>query len=144
MPDLEVREATAEDEIRAAYPAMRQLRPHLSEEEFVSAAGRMHDGGYRLVVAYDGETPVGAAGFRVQEFLAHGQHLYVDDLVTSEGARSGGVGKAMLDWLEAEAESSGCASIQLDSGVQRKDAHRFYFRERMTIASYHFTKELQK
>ncbi|MGI8649755.1 MAG: GNAT family N-acetyltransferase, partial [Rubrobacter sp.] len=63
-------------------------------------------------------------------------------LVTSEDARSGGVGKAMLDWLEAEARQNGCVSLQLDSGVQRAEAHRFYFRERMTIASYHFTKEL--
>lgn len=140
--DIEVREILAEEETRTVYPVMKQLRPHLSEDEFVSAVGRMREEDYRLAAAYDGDKAVGAAGFRVQEYLAHGRHLYVDDLVTSDDARSGGVGRAMLDWLEDEAKNAGCTSIQLDSGVQRKDAHRFYFRERMTIASYHFTKEL--
>ncbi|WP_205544210.1 GNAT family N-acetyltransferase [Rubrobacter indicoceani] len=142
MTDIEVRETTTEAETRAVYPVMRQLRPHLDEDDFVEAVGRMRGEGYRLAAACSGGRPVGAAGFRVQEYLAHGKHLYVDDLVTSDDARSGGVGKAMLGWLEDEARRVGCKSLQLDSGVGRKDAHRFYFRERMTIASYHFTKEL--
>ncbi|MEI8648330.1 GNAT family N-acetyltransferase [Paraglaciecola sp. Hal342] len=29
-----------------------------------------------------------------------GKHLYVDDLVTDENARSNGVGAEMLNWLE--------------------------------------------
>ena len=32
--------------------------------------------------------------------------------------------------------------LDLDSGVQRHDAHRFYFRERMHVSSHHFTKRL--
>ena len=32
--------------------------------------------------------------------------------------------------------------IDLDSGVQRHDAHRFYLRERMAITSHHFAKNL--
>ena len=37
-----------------------------------------------------------------------------------------------------------CTVIDLDSGVQRHDAHRFYFRERMHISSHHFTKALDE
>jgi len=29
--------------------------------------------------------------------------------------------------------------LDLDSGTQRTDAHRFYLRERMSITSLHFT-----
>jgi hypothetical protein len=28
--------------------------------------------------------------------------------------------------------------VELDSGVQRHDAHRFYLTNRMVISSYHF------
>jgi hypothetical protein len=48
----------------------------------------------------------------------------------------------MLDWLEEEGKRRGCGQIQLDSGVHRHDAHRFYFREGMRISSYHFVKEI--
>ncbi len=140
---MEIREALSEKEVRATYPVMSELRSHFTESEYISAVGRMRGEGYRLIAAFDdGGKVVGAAGFRVQEFLYCGKLLYVDDFVTSEDARSTGVGAAMLRWLEEEAKRSGCSQLHLDSGVQRKDAHRFYFREGMGIFSFHFTKEL--
>ena len=35
-----------------------------------------------------------------------------------------------------------CTCIDLDSGVQREHAHRFYFREGLSISSLHFRKRL--
>jgi GNAT superfamily N-acetyltransferase len=141
---VEIEEATSGEEVRATYPVMNELRSHLTESEYLSTVERMRGEGYRLAAVYDGGGKVlGAAGFRVQEFLYCGKILYVDDLVTSESSRSAGVGAAMLRWLEDEARKNGCSQIHLDSGVQRKDAHRFYFREGMGIFSFHFTKELR-
>jgi GNAT superfamily N-acetyltransferase len=138
---VEVKEVSTEEGVRAVSPVVLQLRTHLSEEELVAAVGRMRREGYRLIAAYDeGGDPVGAAGFRVQELLAYGKVLYVDDLVTTEDARSGGLGKALLGWLEGEARRAGCAGLHLDSGVQRARAHRFYFREGMAIYNFHFAK----
>ena len=140
---MEVREV-AEDGVRATYPVMRQLRPqYISEEGYATTVGRMREAGYRLAAVFDDEDRVlGVAGFRVQESLWAGRVLYLDDLVTAEDVRSTGTGTKMLRWLEDEARSSGCSQLHLDSGVQRGRAHRFYFREGMTISSYHFVKEL--
>jgi GNAT superfamily N-acetyltransferase len=65
----------------------------------------------------------------------------VDDLVTDEGSRSKSYGKLMLDWLIGEAKRNGCEQIHLDSGAQRHDTHRFYFREGK-VSAYHFSKTL--
>lgn len=46
-----------------------------------------------------------------------------------------------LAYLE-EAARAGCGQMHLDSGVQRKDAHRFYEREGMTVTSLHFVRHL--
>jgi GNAT superfamily N-acetyltransferase len=139
---VEVKEVSTEEEVRAVSPVVLQLRTHLSKGELVSAVSRMRREGYRLIAAYDDEggDPVGAAGFRVYEMLAYGKILYVDDLVVSEDARSGGVGKALIGWLEEEARAQGCTGLHLDSGVQRARAHRFYFREGMAIYNFHFAK----
>lgn len=137
---MEIREVFSEAEVRTAYPIMSELRTHLSEDGYLSAVERMRGEGYRLVGAYDDGKVLGVAGFRVMELLYCGKILYVDDLVTSEGARSEGVGGSLLRWLEDEAEKNGCSELHLDSGVGRKDAHRFYFREGMGIFSFHFTK----
>jgi GNAT superfamily N-acetyltransferase len=64
--------------------------------------------------------------------------LYVDDLVMDEAARSSGYGKRLLHWLVQRARDEGCQTLELDSGVQRFDAHRFYLTERMFISSHHF------
>ena len=78
------------------------------------------------------------AGYRITDFLARGRNLYVDDLVTAESSRSSGYGKALLQWLIERARAERCVSFELDSGVQRHGAHRFYLREGMHISAYHF------
>ena len=133
---------SSEAEVAVTFPVMRQLRSHLDEGEYVERVRRMRAEGYRLAAVVDGGEVLCVAGFRIVEFLAHGRFLYVDDLVTDDRARSVGSGKLMLDWLAAEARGAGCEKLQLDSGVQRYAAHRFYFREGMHISSYHFSKAL--
>jgi len=72
------------------------------------------------------------------EMLYCSRILYVDDLSTDERERSRGYGRALIEWLKEEARENGCRELQLDSGVQRERAHRFYFREGLTINCYHF------
>ena len=58
--------------------------------------------------------------------------------ISDAETRSGGGGTAMLDWLADYARQHNCAMLDLDSGVQRGRAHRFYFTRGMQISSYHF------
>lgn len=138
-----IKEAVTEAEIAATFPVMRQLRSHLDEDEYLEMTGRLRRSGYRLATVVTGDGKVRCvAGYRIVEFLAHGRFLYVDDLVTSEDTRSEGHGKRMLHWLAGVAREEGCKSLQLDSGVQRHEAHRFYLREGTKISSYHFAMAL--
>jgi len=133
----------SDEEIAATFGVMRQLRPHLgSAEDYLRRVRRMRKEGYRLAaVLEDGEVR-SVAGFRVQESLISGRHLYVDDLVTADDARSRGYGQMLFRWLAEEARREDCRELHLDSGVQRGRAHRFYFREGMEIRHYHFVMEL--
>jgi GNAT superfamily N-acetyltransferase len=136
---FEIRPLCDADAIRAAWPLVAQLRPHLDADALVVQLQRqMADGSFRAHVLQDAGVPRAYAGWRVHENLVYGRHLYVDDLVTDETVRSRGYGKAMLDWLKAEARRQGCARLQLDSGTFRKDAHAFYLREGLRIEAFHF------
>lgn len=66
----------------------------------------------------------------------------LDDLVTDAACRSKGNGKVLLTWLVRQARDEGCRYLELDSGVQRFDAHRFYLANRMIISARHFTLKL--
>ena len=49
-----------------------------------------------------------------------------------------------MQFMETLAIERGCDTFSLDSGTQRTQAHKFYFREGMTINSFHFSKTLKK
>jgi GNAT superfamily N-acetyltransferase len=94
---------------------------------------RSFSGGARMMLATQGDAVLGVAVWRVIQNTYEGCRLYVDDLVTDAAHRSRGVGRFLLDGLEARARSLGCDVIALDSGTQRTAAHRFYFREGFVI-----------
>lgn len=140
---MDIRIATTDSEIAACYPVMRQLRPNIAEDHFLSRIRNQESTGYRLAFASqpDGSV-IAVAGFRAGENLAWGRFLYVEDLVTSAAHRSKGVGSGLLAWLYEFAANEGCQQIHLDSGSQRHEAHRFYEREGMTRAGFHFIKNI--
>lgn len=117
---------------------MVELRPHLRETHFVEQVKEQMREGYQLLLAEKNGLVCGVAGFVINRKLAFGKHLYIDDFVTLDEHRSKGIGKAMMDWLCQYAQIHECKELHLDSGVQRFSAHRFYFREKFHISSYHF------
>lgn len=145
MMSVRIRVANTPDLIRKCYPVMRELRTHiLSEQEFVERVLRQQKQGYQIAfVEADGEVRA-VAGYRLLESLFSGKNLYVDDLVTREADRSRGYGGKLLDWLTDQARLNNCETLELDSGVQRFDAHRFYFSKRMSISSYHFRIRIER
>ena len=135
--------AESDEQIRSAFPIMRQLRPHLDADAFVECIRRLRRTQcFHLLNLLDSGTVVCVAGFRLGESLAWGKYLYVDDLVSDESARSRGYGEKLLSWMKDHGARQGCVALHLDSGVQRHAAHRFYLRERMDIVFFHFRCEL--
>ncbi len=140
MPRIDI--ADNADTLQECAHVMVQLRPHLLPPEFVIRATRQMRDGYRVAALREDNRVLAVAGFRILENLAWGRFLYVDDLVTDEEARSEGYGSQLMDWLKDHARQNGCSQLHLDSGAQRYDAHRFYFRERLIIGGYHFAMNL--
>jgi len=120
----------------------RQLRTALPAD-YAGKMRRVFAGRARMCVAVEGEDVVGVAVYRVYENTFQGKQLYVDDLVTDESRRSTGVGRALLSYLEGKARGAGLENLALDSGTQRQQAHKFYFREGMVVTSFHFGKRLK-
>ena len=120
----------------------RQLRPHLPVD-YVGTMQRVFAGGGRMAVAVEQQQVHGVAVWRCYENTVNGLFLYVDDLITDESLRSRGVGKQLLDHCRDIARHLGCNVFALDSGTQRTQAHKFYFRQQMHISAFHFIEELK-
>jgi hypothetical protein len=143
MP-IQIEFANSDQEITQCFSVMVQLRPHLTQSEFINRVKQQQQSGYFLVYLAEKDNIKALAGFRFLEKLSSGKILYVDDLVTDIYQRSAGYGAALWDWLVNYAQTQNCAAIHLDSGLQRAQAHRFYFRQRMQIIGFHFALSLDK
>jgi GNAT superfamily N-acetyltransferase len=139
----QVLRAETKKEILRCYPVMVQLRPHLSESDFVAQVERQRQEGFQLAFVEDAGGVKSVAGFRILEYLAWGKVLYVDDLVTAESDRSKGFGQELFAWLLQEAKANDCDQLHLDSGVHRFGAHRFYLGQRLDIIAHHFAVKLK-
>lgn len=129
-----------EEDIRAAYPLMRQLRPQLdSAQAFVQRWQHQRTQGYRLLALWNGSQPLGLAGFRVQDNLVHGRFVYVDDLVIDASCRSQGYGKRLIDAVKAEAKALDCSQLLLDAAMGNALGHRFYYRQGLLATALRFS-----
>ena len=120
------------------FRVLVQLWPHLDEAQFreIYRAGEAQ--GLRFTGAFEESTCVAVAGWRIVNTTFAIRKLTIDDLVTDAANRSKGYGHALIEHLVAIAREARCSRVDLDSGVQRFDAHRFYLREPMNIAAHHF------
>lgn len=71
-----------------------------------------------------------------------GQRCWVEDFAVDPQERSKGIGAALLGAVKDWARNAGATHLELDSGLARADAHRFYEREGGTRQSYTFGWEL--
>lgn len=125
-----------------ALPVLQELRTTRTAEELRTVITEGADQGLRFLGAFDAGACLGVAGWRLMISTSALRKLYVDDLVTHSDARSTGVGAILLSELRKRARDLDCTALELDSGVQRHGAHRFYLRERMDITAHHFTQQL--
>ncbi|MEO5676993.1 MAG: GNAT family N-acetyltransferase [Usitatibacter sp.] len=129
------------DMMGAAEGVHRQLRPGLPADYAERMKEVFASGAEMAVAVVDGRV-AGITVFRVMEKTFTGRELYCDDLVTDEKQRSKGVGRALIAYMEELGRRRGCHMLALDSGTQRQQAHKFYFREQMPITAFHFSKKL--
>jgi GNAT superfamily N-acetyltransferase len=140
----EVVELRSEAEMGEAFPVIRELHGELDEERYQELLAEMVPAGYRLfaVRGPDGGI-VAAAGVQVLTNLYYERHLYVYDLVATEGARSEGHGGTLMDHLEELARSKGCSYVALACGREREGALRFYERRGFQRPGYSMRKNLR-
>ena len=144
MTALIPKNAISDLEIENCFDVMSELRPHLERNQFLKTIRNMGLQGFHLGYLKEGQNTIAVAGYRFARNLFLGKHLYIDDFVTSQKFRSKGYGNILYRWLRDQAVNNGCNYIHLDSGITREEAHRFYFKQGLTISSFHFREKLDQ
>lgn len=133
----------SEEELKLCFPTFKELRPHLTEKNFIEQVKRQKDQTYRIIAIKHNAIVPGAAGFRFAEFLAWGKVLYVDDLTTLPEHRGKGYASEIMDWLIEYAKANKCRGLHLDTGHHRHSARKLYLKKGLNITSHHLSLEFE-
>ena len=101
------------------------------------------DGGVVFVAEDDAGRVVGVASATSFSALhADGEIAYITALVADVNTRGRGVGRALVNAIEAWAIKRGCVRISVTSAEHRDDAHAFYPRCGFPYTGRRFTKRI--
>ena len=140
---MKIKQAT-ESDINKLIPALRELRPHRTEQELRKMLPVLFNEGFKMIYIGDDSRAFAVAGYRTLNFLFSGKTLYLDDLIThSEHTKKGYAGR-LLDWLKKYAKENRYDHFSLDSGFQRKDAYRLYLNKGLEVESLHFARKVNQ
>jgi GNAT superfamily N-acetyltransferase len=139
---MEIKIAESDSEIMECFPVIYELRPQLKKGDFVNLIRELNKNhNYQLVYLKD--TVISSVmGIRIGLWLHTGKYLEIEDLITTESARSKGHGEKLLDWAKKYGKSQSCNQLRLVSGVSREKAHKFYKNNGMLFEAKYFSIDL--
>jgi GNAT superfamily N-acetyltransferase len=92
-----------------------------------------------LVAEHRGELLGLCTAYLELNSVRFGPRCWVEDLAVSPEHRSQGVGGELLDAAEAWARERGATHLELDTGLAREDAQRFYKRRDPATVGYSYS-----
>lgn len=131
-------------DLEKCYPVMKELRPHLSFEDYISIYEQSHSSdGYEIVAVEANKQILAVMGYRFLSDYVRGKHVYVDDLVSSENHRSQRLGAELLKFAEKIAKENGCKSLRLCTGIENERGIKFYDLNGWTKRAFAYAKKLE-
>ncbi len=133
-----------QEQLDKCFSVIKELRPHLDRDSYLQIyenAHRMDD--YNIIAIEESGQFLALMGYRILYDFVRGRHLYIDDLVTTEKARSRGLGAELLSHAEILASQLNCASMRLCTGLDNNKAMKFYERNGWVQRSVAYVKKLK-
>jgi GNAT superfamily N-acetyltransferase len=139
---IKIKELLTPAEFAALYPLIEQLNPELSRKQYNAMLKQARADGYRCFGGYHGKKLVAACGIWIMTRFWCGKFMEIDNLVVDQSQRNAGIGKLLLDEVEAVAKREKCQMVLAASYTHNTASHRFYFREKYIIRGFVFTKSI--
>jgi GNAT superfamily N-acetyltransferase len=142
-PDIQIREAVMDD-----APALVRLLEQLGYPETQGFIGkqlsqqRSHPDALLLVVQRQAQVLGFISLHFIPQLALAGDFCRISYFCVAEDARSLGIGAALEQRAQTEAQARGCDRIEVHSNARRESAHRFYRRQGYTESPKYLVKSL--
>jgi len=141
---LFIKEMRSLDELKECYEVIKELRPLLSFDDFLRIYTTSHQkDGYELVAIKIENRILAVMGYRFLDDFIRDRHVYIDDLVVTEKARSQGYGAELLAYAEQIAKREHCKYLRLCTGIDNIKGMKFYERNGWVKRSHAYNKIME-
>lgn len=128
-------------EIETIVPLLQLLDATLDPSTLSRRLSEMLAAGYQCAGIYDADQLIGIAGLWIRYKYYSGKHLEPDNVAIRPEYRGRGVGEQLMCWVDAYAQSLGCATATLNCYTTNHVATRFWLNQGYQIVSFHLLKK---
>lgn len=142
---MEIKKATMED-FDVAFDYIEKLWTYNTyDKEVIRQVYREvleNENDFAFFLYHEGKVRGFCHGTYFNTFWLSGKTCYVSSIISNEEDRGKGYGRKLMDHAKELAEARGCNALVLDTGMPRKEAHRFYEIYGFEKSAYCFTLHL--
>ncbi len=121
----------------------QQLNPAKSAEELAGYIREMFAfANYHCFGVYQEAKLMGITSGWITVRFYSGKQIEVDNVIIGNEARSSGIGKQFLAWIESWAKERSCKTVELNTYIQNSRSHKFYYNNGYIILGLHFQKNI--
>jgi GNAT superfamily N-acetyltransferase len=131
-------EPIQEDNISSIIPLLRKINqktPLDILEERLKEMIQLPN--YECIGMYSEGELIGISGLWYSTRHYIGKTVEADHVVIDERFRSQGLGKKLFDWIHEYTQSKGCGAIELNTYVENRKSHKFYYKLGYEIYGFH-------
>ncbi len=143
-PDqIVVKRLNTKEEMLQAYKILKQRYQEVTKEDYAAQLSEMiENSGFKMIAAFLDDEIVGISGYWIQRMFYCGRYIHMSSFIVDEEKRGSGIGKKLINEIEAIGKEHGCEKVVLDSFTENKKSHALYYRENFSIRAFHFMKDL--
>ena len=99
---------------------------------------------YECIGMYHEGELIGISGLWYSTRHYIGKTVEADHVVIDERFRNQGLGKILFDWIHEYTQSKGCGAIELNTYVENRKSHKFYYKLGYEIFGFHMLKVMRE
>lgn len=122
----EIREAMVKDASSIAEISINSLGYQCDSNLVERRLKEMDSNTQKVFVAVENNVVVGFVHVELYQLLYQPDLANVLGLAVREDMQKKGFGKKLMQYVECWAQEMNCDDVRLNSGMQRKEAHKFY------------------
>ncbi len=129
--------------ILTIIPLLKKLNEQTPDDLLKERLLEMADQNYECIGLFDKDKLIGICGLWYSTRHYIGKSAEVDHVIIDDSYRNLGLGQLFFKWIYSYLRKKGCEGTELNTFVNNRKSHKFYYNEGYEIFGFHMVKILR-